>query len=164
MHTVQINLNVSVTFKDILQTFNYFSFVLSAWKQSTETCLWRMRWRSLGKNSKNMYEKFAGGEVQVAVGSRGYFATTAHVHYLLNLLVDNRYLNIDEIDSVISYLNERRKRLEEKRGTSACTFIIQYIVFFYCTNMIIFKYNLRHKQLHSKYSQQVKCEFFELEG
>ena len=41
---------------------------------------------------------------------------SSHVHYLLNLLTDNRYLSIDEIDSVINYLNERRKRLVEKRG------------------------------------------------
>ena len=54
----------------------------------------------------------AGG----ARGPEDILPPTPHVHYLLNLLVDNRFLSIDEIDSVISYLNERRKRLEEKRG------------------------------------------------
>ena len=54
-------------------------------------------------------------------GSRGaedIFPPSSHVHYLLNLLIDNRYLSIDEIDSVINYLNDRRKRLVEKRGKS----------------------------------------------
>ena len=49
-------------------------------------------------------------------GAEDILPPSSHVHYLLNLLTDNRYLSIDEIDSVINYLNERRKRLVEKRG------------------------------------------------
>lgn len=54
-----------------------------------------------------------------AGGSRGtddFLPPTAHVHYLLNLLVDNRFLNADELDSVINYLNERKRRIVSKRG------------------------------------------------
>lgn len=54
-----------------------------------------------------------------ATGPRGvedFLPPTPQIHYLLNLLCDNRFLNIDELDRVISYLNDRRKRLLEKRG------------------------------------------------
>ena len=56
------------------------------------------------------------GTAGSARGAEDILPPSSHVHYLLNLLTDNRYLSIDEIDSVINYLNERRKRLVEKRG------------------------------------------------
>ena len=39
-----------------------------------------------------------------------------HMHYLLNLLADKRYLNLEEIDQVLKYLQERRADIIAQRG------------------------------------------------
>lgn len=41
-----------------------------------------------------------------------------HMHYLLNLLADKRYLSLDEIDQVLQYLQERRNELIVQQGGS----------------------------------------------
>ena len=46
-------------------------------------------------------------------------------HYLLNLLADNRILTLEELDTVIKYLEERRRKLLEAKGIrpgKRCTF------------------------------------------
>ncbi len=45
-----------------------------------------------------------------------FLPPSPQIHYLLNLLSDNRFLNVEELDSIISYLSDRRKRLVEKKG------------------------------------------------
>ena len=44
-------------------------------------------------------------------GSQDFLPPDGQVHYLLNLLADNRFLTLEELDKVISYLNERRKSM-----------------------------------------------------
>ena len=39
--------------------------------------------------------------------------------YLFNLLADNRFLTVDELDNVIDYLTSRRDRLAEQTGAPA---------------------------------------------
>ena len=40
----------------------------------------------------------------------------AETHYLLNLLADNRFLSIEELDTVLRYLDDRRDRLATLQG------------------------------------------------
>ena len=42
--------------------------------------------------------------------------------YLLNLLADSRFLNVDELDRVISYLQSRRNQLAEGTPKAAGSF------------------------------------------
>ena len=42
--------------------------------------------------------------------------------YLLNLLADSRFLNVDELDRVISYLQSRRNQLAEGTPKAAGAF------------------------------------------
>ena len=43
--------------------------------------------------------------------SRVFLQPSSDVAYLLNLLADNRALTVEEIDSVIKYLQERKEKL-----------------------------------------------------
>ena len=44
-------------------------------------------------------------------GDPAFVQPDKHTHYLLNLLADNRILTLEELDTVMDYLQERRKKL-----------------------------------------------------
>lgn len=45
------------------------------------------------------------------ISTRVFLPASAEVAYLLNLLADNRALTVDELNTVIKYLQERRDKL-----------------------------------------------------
>lgn len=48
-----------------------------------------------------------------------FLRPTANTLYLLNLLADNRYLTVDELDTVVDYLQLRRDRLVKSFSSSS---------------------------------------------
>lgn len=46
-----------------------------------------------------------------AASDPAFVPPSKHTHYLLNLLADNRILTLEELDNVMDYLSERRKKL-----------------------------------------------------
>lgn len=63
-----------------------------------------------------------------------------HMHYLLNLLADKRYLSLDEIDQVMKYLQERRNELVVQQGGSVTGLCLNlYISKLFITAFCVFK-------------------------
>ncbi len=62
-------------------------------------------------------------------GSQDFLPPDGQVHYLLNLLADNRFLTLEELDKVISYLNERRKSMAAGGPPGKMCFLIYFIAF-----------------------------------
>ncbi|KAH9507718.1 hypothetical protein Btru_053529 [Bulinus truncatus] len=68
--------------------------------------------RSFEKYVEGLREKAKAASAPLTPSvSRVFLPATAEVAYLLNLLADNRALTIDELNSVIKYLQERRDKL-----------------------------------------------------
>lgn len=65
--------------------------------------------RSFEKYVEGLREKAKAAAAPLT--ARVFLPATAEVAYLLNLLADNRALTIDELNTVIKYLQERRDKL-----------------------------------------------------
>lgn len=68
------------------------------------------------EKQERMSKEATSPEDSVAKKAPDFLRPTANTLYLLNLLADNRYLTVDELDTVLDYLQLRRDRLVKSLG------------------------------------------------
>ena len=66
------------------------------------------------KNYEEYRKKKA--EATTAAASQDFLKPDSKQAYLLNLLADNRFLTVEELDTVILYLTQRKEQILQKEG------------------------------------------------
>lgn len=70
---------------------------------------------ALGLIQRN-FEEYLKSPKSHGAGSEDFLLPDQRTSYLINLLADNRFLSIPELDIVLQYLTERKERMVRKQA------------------------------------------------